>query len=85
MLKSAVKNGILAEGAIYESVMSIKRAGADIIITYFAKDLAKMIRGYVPGVGEKIYNEFHATKRRCKCRSLYIISHSPLLVLLEEV
>ena len=44
MLKSAVKNGILAEGAIYESVMSIKRAGADIIITYFAKDLAKMIR-----------------------------------------
>lgn len=44
MLKSAVKNGILSEGAIYESVMSIKRAGADIIITYFAKDLAKMIR-----------------------------------------
>ena len=44
MLKSAVKNGILAEGAIYESVMSIKRAGADIIITYFAKDLAKMLK-----------------------------------------
>ena len=44
MLKSAVKNGILSEGAIYESVMSIKRSGADIIITYFAKDLAKMIR-----------------------------------------
>lgn len=44
MLKYAVKNGILSEGAIYESVMSIKRAGADIIITYFAKDLAKMIR-----------------------------------------
>lgn len=44
MLKSAVKNGILSEGAIYESVMSIKRAGADIIITYFAKDLAKMIK-----------------------------------------
>ena len=44
MLKSAVKNGILSEGAIYESIMSIKRAGADIIITYFAKDLAKMIK-----------------------------------------
>ena len=44
MLKSAVKNGILSEGAIYESILSIKRAGADIIITYFAKDLAKMIR-----------------------------------------
>ena len=34
MLKSAVKNGILSEGAIYESILSIKRAGADIIITY---------------------------------------------------
>ena len=44
MLKSAVKNGILSEDAIYESVMSIKRAGADIIITYFAKDLAKIIK-----------------------------------------
>lgn len=44
MLKSAVKNGILSEGAIYEAVMSIKRAGADIIITYFAKDLARQIR-----------------------------------------
>lgn len=44
MLKSAVKNGILSEGAIYESILSIKRAGADIIITYFAKDLAKMIK-----------------------------------------
>lgn len=47
MLKSAVKNGILSEGAIYESMMSIKRAGADIIITYFAKDLAKMIKGNI--------------------------------------
>ncbi|MEG1311096.1 MAG: porphobilinogen synthase [Romboutsia sp.] len=45
MLKSAIKNGILSEGAIYESILSIKRAGADIIITYFAKDLAKMIKG----------------------------------------
>ncbi|RDY22764.1 porphobilinogen synthase [Romboutsia maritimum] len=44
MLKSAVQNGILSEGAIYESIMSIKRAGADIIITYFAKDLAKMLK-----------------------------------------
>jgi porphobilinogen synthase len=45
MLKLAIKNGLLNEGAIYESVLSIKRAGADIIITYFAKDLAKMLRG----------------------------------------
>nr|WP_302595884.1 porphobilinogen synthase [uncultured Cellulosilyticum sp.] len=45
MLKLAVKNGLLSEDAIYESVMSIKRAGASIIITYFAKDLAKKIKG----------------------------------------
>lgn len=45
MLKLAVKEGLLNEAAIYEAVMSIKRAGADIIITYFAKDIAKIIRG----------------------------------------
>lgn len=45
MLKLAVKEGLLNESAIYEAVMSIKRAGADIIITYFAKDIAKIIRG----------------------------------------
>ena len=43
MLKQAVKQGLLSEDAIYETVMSIKRAGATIIITYFAKDLAKVI------------------------------------------
>ena len=43
MLKQAVKQGLLSEDAIYEAVMSIKRAGATIIITYFAKDLAKVI------------------------------------------
>lgn len=41
MLKLAVENGLLDEGAIYESVLSIKRAGADLIITYFAKELCK--------------------------------------------
>ena len=43
MLKEAVKKGLLSEDAIYEAVMSIKRAGATIIITYFAKDIAKSI------------------------------------------
>lgn len=45
MLKLAVKEDLLSENAIYESVLSIKRAGADIIITYFAKDIAKILRG----------------------------------------
>lgn len=44
MLKLAVKEGLLSEDAIYESVLSIKRAGADIIITYFAKDLARLMQ-----------------------------------------
>lgn len=43
MIKLAVENGLLDEKAIYESVLSIKRAGADIIITYFAKELCKWI------------------------------------------
>lgn len=43
MLKLAVKNGLLNEDAIYEAVMSIKRAGANIIITYFAKEIYKYI------------------------------------------
>ncbi len=43
MLRNAVDAGLLGEAAIYEAVMSIKRAGADLIITYFAKDLAKQL------------------------------------------
>ena len=46
MIKFAISQGLLNEEAMYEAVMSIKRAGADIIITYFAKDLAKYIDRY---------------------------------------
>jgi porphobilinogen synthase len=45
MLKAAAANGWLDEKkAMYESLLSIKRAGADIIITYFAKDAARMLK-----------------------------------------
>lgn len=45
MLKAAAANGWLDEKkAMYESLLSIKRAGADIIITYFAKDTARMLK-----------------------------------------
>lgn len=44
MIKMAVDNGLLNESAIMESLVSIKRAGADIIITYFAKYVAKEIK-----------------------------------------
>jgi len=46
ILKSAVKNGIINEDAIMESLISMKRAGADIIISYFAKDIAKKLQVY---------------------------------------
>lgn len=44
MLKNAVRDGVLAESVIYESLISIKRAGAKLIITYHAKDMAKQIK-----------------------------------------
>ncbi len=44
MIKAAAKMGWLnEEKAVIESLTSIKRAGADLIATYFAKDAAKLI------------------------------------------
>lgn len=44
MIKAAAKMGWLDENkAILETLTSIKRAGADLIATYFAKDAAKLI------------------------------------------
>ncbi len=44
MVKAAAANGWIDEERIMmEIVTSIKRAGADIIITYFAKDIAKVL------------------------------------------
>ncbi|MFN8437178.1 MAG: porphobilinogen synthase [Cytophagales bacterium] len=41
MIKAAAANGWLDEKkAMYESLLSIKRAGAKIILTYFAKEMA---------------------------------------------
>ncbi|MCH1509998.1 MAG: porphobilinogen synthase [Akkermansiaceae bacterium] len=45
MIKSASADGWLnEEGVMMESLMGIKRAGADIILTYFAKDAARILR-----------------------------------------
>ena len=44
MLRSAVDNGILAESAIYESLLAIRRAGAKLIITYFALEAAEKLK-----------------------------------------
>ena len=44
MIKAAAKMGWLnEEKAMIESLISIKRAGADLIATYFAKDMIKLI------------------------------------------
>ena len=43
MLRDAVDKGLLNEDAILEAHYSIKRAGAKLIITYFAKDIAKKL------------------------------------------
>ena len=44
MIKAAAQNGwIDGEVVMMETLLSMKRAGADIIITYFAKEAAKII------------------------------------------
>ncbi|HVF35934.1 MAG TPA: porphobilinogen synthase [Candidatus Saccharimonadia bacterium] len=46
MLKAAAANGWLDERAcMLESLVSMKRAGADAILTYFALDAARALRG----------------------------------------
>lgn len=44
MLRMSVDKGYMNESVIYESHIAIKRAGADVILTYFAKDIAKLLR-----------------------------------------
>lgn len=42
-LQAAIQNGWLDESVILESLIAIKRAGADGILTYAAKDIAKVL------------------------------------------
>jgi len=45
MIKAAAEKGwIDGERVMMESLLSMKRAGADIIITYFAKDVARLLK-----------------------------------------
>ncbi len=46
MIKAAAEKGwIDGDKVMEETLLSIKRAGADIIITYFAKEMAKILAG----------------------------------------
>ena len=44
LIKNGITNKILNEDAIYESLMSFKRAGASAIVTYFADQIADKLR-----------------------------------------
>jgi porphobilinogen synthase len=44
MHKLAIEHGHLQESVIEESLLAIKRAGADAILTYFAKDVARRLQ-----------------------------------------
>ena len=44
MLKAAARNGWIDEArAMMETLTSIRRAGADIIVTYYAREAARML------------------------------------------
>jgi len=44
LIKSGINNKILNEEAIYESLISFKRAGASAIVTYFADYIADKLK-----------------------------------------
>lgn len=43
MVKAAIRNGWLSQDVVYEILVAIKRAGADVIITYHAKEVAEKL------------------------------------------
>ena len=47
LIKNGIKKKILNEESIIESILSIKRAGACAVITYFAIDIAKKIKSSI--------------------------------------
>ena len=44
LISNAIKNKILSQDAIYETLLSFKRAGANAIITYYADYINKIIK-----------------------------------------
>lgn len=44
MIKAAAQNGWINEKVVLEKLISMKRAGADLIITYHAKDAARWLQ-----------------------------------------
>ena len=46
MIANSIKNKSLNENIVYESLISLKRAGSNAIVTYFALDIVKKINKY---------------------------------------
>ena len=46
MIMNSIKNRHLNEEAIYESLISLKRAGSNAIVTYFSLDIAKKLNSF---------------------------------------
>ena len=44
LINNGIKNGIINEGAIIESLVSFKRAGANAIVTYYADQVTKFLK-----------------------------------------
>ena len=44
LINNGIKNGIINEGAIIESLVSFKRAGANAIVTYYADRVTKFLK-----------------------------------------
>ena len=44
LIKNAIKNKIIGEDAIYESLISFKRAGASAVVTYFADTISSKLK-----------------------------------------
>jgi len=45
MLRATIEKGWLSEAVIIESLLAMKRAGADAILTYFAAEVAQQLNG----------------------------------------
>ena len=45
MLRAAIEKGWLSKAVITESLLAMKRAGADAILTYFAVEVAQQLKG----------------------------------------
>ncbi len=43
LIKNGIKNKLIKEESIFESLMCFKRAGASAIVSYFALDIAKKL------------------------------------------